>query len=55
MGQRLFVYRILVGRLREGDHLKDTGLDWRILLKLIFKKLDGGMDWIDLIQDRDRW
>ena len=25
------------------------------LLKWIFEKWDGGMDWIDLIQDRDRW
>jgi len=55
MEERRFVYRILVGRLREGDHLEGPGLDWRILLKLIFKKWDGGMDWIDLAQDRDRW
>jgi len=48
MGERRFVYRILVGRLREGDCLEDPGLDWRILLKLIFKKWDGGMDWNDV-------
>jgi len=39
----------------EGDHLEDPGLDWWISLKLIFKKWDGGMDWIDVAQDRDRW
>jgi hypothetical protein len=27
----------------------------RIILKRIFKKWDGGMDWIELAQDRDRW
>ena len=44
------------GNLREGDHLKDSGVDRRIMLKCIFQKLDwGGMDWIDLAQDRDRW
>jgi hypothetical protein len=25
------------------------------MVKWIFKKWDGGMDWIDLAQDRDRW
>ena len=29
----------------------------RIILKWIFERLDGGggIDWIDLSQDRDRW
>jgi hypothetical protein len=35
--------------------LEDPGVDGRIVLKWIFKKWDGGMDWIDLAQDRDRW
>jgi hypothetical protein len=35
--------------------LEDTGVDERIILKWIFEKLDGGMDWIYLAQDRDRW
>jgi hypothetical protein len=41
--------------LREGDYLKDRGVDGRIILKWIFEKWDGGMDWICLTQDRDRW
>jgi hypothetical protein len=41
--------------LRERDHLKEPGVDGRIILKWIFKKWDGGMDWIDMAQDRDRW
>jgi hypothetical protein len=40
--------------LREGDQLGDPGGDGRIILKWI-KKWDGGMDWIELAQDRDRW
>jgi hypothetical protein len=43
------------GNLREVDHLKDLGIDGRIILKWIFKKLDGGMDWIDLAVNRNRW
>ena len=44
------------GNLRERDHLGDLGVDGRIILGQIFRKLDvGGMDWIELAQDRDRW
>jgi len=36
--------------------LGDLGVDGRIILRWIFRKWNvGGMDWIDLAQDRDRW
>jgi hypothetical protein len=35
--------------------LKDPGIDGRIILIWIFERLDGGMDRINLAQDRDRW
>jgi len=41
--------------LRERGHLEDPGIDGRIILRWIFRKWDGGMDWMDLDQDRDRW
>jgi hypothetical protein len=36
--------------------LEDPGVDGRIILKWIFERLNWGrIDWIDLVQDRDRW
>jgi hypothetical protein len=32
--------------------LDESGIDGRIILKWIFKTWDGGMDWIDLAQNR---
>jgi hypothetical protein len=36
--------------------LKDPGVDGRTILKWIFERLnEGGIDWIELAQDRERW
>ena len=42
--------------LRERHHLEDPGVDGIIILRWILRKWGcGGMYWIDLVQDRDRW
>jgi hypothetical protein len=41
--------------LREEDYLEDPDVNRRIILNWIFEKWDGGMDWIDLAQSRERW
>jgi len=44
------------GNLREREHLEDPGADGRITLKNIQEVGWGeGMDWIDLVQNKDRW
>jgi len=42
------------GNLKEKDNLDNPGLDGRIILRWIFRNLDG-VDWIDLAQDKDKW
>jgi hypothetical protein len=54
-GEKRGSCRILVGDVTEGNHFRDPSVDVRIILKWIFKQWDGGMDWIELALDRDRW
>ena len=43
-------------RKPEENYLEDLGIGGRVLLKCVFKKLDGGStDWIAVAQYRDRW
>jgi len=43
-----------LGNLRERHHSEDPGIDKRIILILVFRKWDGGMDWTEMALDRDR-
>ena len=55
MGDRRSAFRDLMGRPERKSHVVDLDVDGRKMLKFIFKKLGGVMDWIELAQDRDRW
>jgi len=33
-----------MGKPEGKNHLEDPGIDWRIILRWIFRKLDGGHD-----------
>jgi hypothetical protein len=55
MGEKRGAYRILVGRPEGRRPLGRLRRRWEDNTKWIFKKWDGGMDWIELVQHRDRW
>ena len=43
------------GNLRERDHLENPDVDGRIIFKWLLEKWGGGTDWIDVVQDGDKW
>jgi len=53
MGAMRGAYRVRWGNLRERDHF-EPGVVGTIILRRIFREWDGGMDWFDLTQNRDR-
>jgi hypothetical protein len=54
MGERISVYRILLGKPEGKRTLGRSRRRWRIIMRLIFRKWDGDIDWIDLTEDKSR-
>ena len=55
-GGRRGVYRVLVGKPEGKRTLGGTRRRWEDNIKMDFQEVGcGGMDWIELAQDRDRW
>jgi hypothetical protein len=54
MGKDRKVYRVLVGNPKERDHSEDRGVDGRMWSEWILGRLTGGVEWIQLAQDRDQ-
>jgi len=44
-----------LGSLKEGDHLQEPGVDGREIKMDLQEVGCGGIDWIELAQDRNRW
>jgi hypothetical protein len=55
MGENRGAYRILVGRPEGRRPLGRPRRRWEDNIKMDLRTWDGGMDWIELAQDRDRW
>jgi len=51
MGEKGGTYRILVGKPEE----KRPRRKWEDNIKMDLQEVGGGVDWINLAHDRDRW
>jgi hypothetical protein len=56
IGERRGAYRALVGKPEGRRPLERPRRRWKYNIKMDIREVGwGGMDWIDLAQDRDRW
>ena len=53
-GERRCADRFWWRKRKERVHVEGLHVDRMIILKRTFQNLIGGMDWVDLAQDRDR-
>ena len=56
MGERRGIFRVLVGKPESKRPLGRPRCRWEDNIKMDLQEVGcGGMDWIELAQDRDRW
>jgi len=56
MGERKGVYRVMMGKPEGKRPLGRPWCRWEDNIKMDLQEVGcGGMDWIELAQDRDRW
>jgi hypothetical protein len=52
----IWIYRVLVGKPEGKRPLERPRRRWEDNIKMDLQEVGcGGMDWIELVQDRDRW
>jgi hypothetical protein len=54
-GERRDAYRALVGKPEGRRPLGRLRRSWEDNIKMELREVGGGVEWIDLAQDRDRW
>jgi hypothetical protein len=57
MGEGRNVYRVLVGKCKRKSPLERPKRRWEDGVKIDLREIgwEGGVEWIHLAQDRDRW
>ena len=56
MGRKIRAHRVLVGRPEERKPLERLKRGREDNIKMVLQEVGrGGMDWIDVAEDRDRW
>ena len=56
MGEKRGIYRVLVGKPEGKRPLARPRHRWEDNIKMDLQEVGcGGLDWIDLVQDRDSW
>jgi hypothetical protein len=56
MGKRRVIFRVLVGKPEGKRLLGRTRQRWEDNIKMDLQEVgSGGMEWMELAQDRDRW
>jgi hypothetical protein len=55
MGERRGAYWFMVRNSEGGTLLGKTRYKWEDNIKMDFREVGWGMNWVDLAEDRDRW